>query len=471
MAKLIYGGVELKLLWCDEVKVEPVHDPSGTDTLYLKVSLNVLFEWNPFATASTPNVLVANGNAPNAPGDALGLSIRNLKDTLCTDRLPLKYSVGNDVVFQAPELNQFGQPFDCDVGNGPLAGPVSVFNLCGEKSAQGRWKVTFFVPLGDNILLSNRWTVEATTNAAGFTTRVISGAATVRADWVDSGGDAGPAVNVDSMRKWLFCPVPFGFRRDKVRVLVDEKQVNARYTVTDIQIANPLGVTGGGCGAVKVTGMATAGSKSKFTGHGLHAQQTADAVLGNFSIFDSWPTFADKLVDYAHRESVLNVQTASAMVRVTGNQNAQKSQLARLATLIALQYFQHGHPISAELTTGIGDAENDGRFAEVRMLFQNSVSSALGSTLNIFDFDSQMKLANSIQVNDPFLINAVFPGDTATSDPKYQSFNLPNDSAGSVYSGTRGNWLGALLGAALQDVGEPPNAPPANTTTTTANLV
>jgi hypothetical protein len=163
------------------------------------------------------------------------------------------------------------------------------------------------------------------------------------------------------------------------------------------------------------------------------------------------------------------------MVKVTGGQNAQKSQLARLATLICLERFPNARPISAECTQGIGDAENQGRWVEVRMLFLNNWRSALNSTINIYDFDSQMKLSNDLNPFDPpgslFPIARPFPGGTASADPMYQSFNLPNGRRPGETSGSRGNWLGALLAAALQDVGSAPAVPPANATAMTSDLV
>jgi hypothetical protein len=475
VARIIYGPVELQLVRIQSVDTEAVRDPSGTDVLYSKVTLDVTFEWNAWATASTPAGGGAQllNNAP--PGNPLGMSIRDLKNVLNTDRQLFKLSIGPDVVFQAPEADSFGKTLPCDVGNGPITGKASVFNLMGEKTAQGRWKITFFVPLGGNVLLSNRWTVEATTSDTGFTTRVINGAAIVRADAVGRPGDEGGIVNVDDMRKWLLCEVPFGFRRDKVRVLVDEKGVNARYTVTDIQVANPLGFDGGACNAVKITGTATAGSKSVFKTRVGQAAAAEKAVWGNISIFDSPGNFIDHVVQYIRGESVLNVQTASAMCKVTGGQNAQKSQLARLATLICLERFPNGRPISAEATQGIGDAENQGRWVEVRMLFLNNWRSALSSTLNIYDFDSQMNLSNDLRPFDPpgsqFPIARPFPGGTATADPMYQSYNLPAGFRPGDDSGCRGNWLGALLGAALQDVGSAPAVPPGNAVASESDLI
>jgi hypothetical protein len=476
MARIIYGPVELQQVRIQNVDTEAVRDPSGTDVLYMKVTLDVLFEWHPFATASTNGVplgaqLLNNG----APGNAIGMSIRDLKNVLNTDRQLFKLSIGPDVVFQAPENDSFGNVLPCDVGNGPITGKASVFNLSGEKSAQGRWKITFFVPLGGNILLSNRWTVEATTSDTGFTTRVINGAAIVRADAVGRPGDEGGIVNVDDMRKWLLCEVPFGFRRDKVRVLVDEKGANARYTVTDIQVANPLGFDGGFCGAVKITGTATAGSKSVFKTRIGQAAQVEKSVWGNISIFDSPGNFIDHVVQYIRGESVLNVQTASAMVRVTGGQNAPKTLLAQLGTRICLERFPNGRPISAECTQGVGDQENQGRWVEIRMLFLNNWRSAVSSTLNIYDFDSQMKLSNELNPFDPpgqvIPVNRPFPGGTATANPMYQSYNLQDGRRPGETSGSRGNWLGALLAAALQDVGSAPPVPPANATAMTSDLV
>ena len=475
MARIIYGPVELQQVRIQNVDSEAIRDPSGTDLLYMKVTLDVLFEWNPFATASTP----AGGSAQllnSAPGNPIGMSIRDLKNVLNTDRQLFKLSIGPDVVFQSPENDSFGNVLPCDVGNGPITGKASVFNLIGEKSAQGRWRVTFFVPLGGNILLSNRWTVEATTSDTGFTTRGINGSAVVRADACNRPGDEGGIVNEDDMRSWLLCSVPFGFRRDKVRLLVDEKGVSARYMVQDVQVASPLGADGGKCGTVKITGTATAGSKSVFNTRIGNAAKAEKAVWGfmGVSIFDSPGNFIDHVVQYIRGESVLNVQTASAMVKVTGGQNASKSQLANLGTRICLERFPNGRPISAECTQGIGDAENQGRWVEVRMLFLNNWRSALNSTINIYDFDSQMKLSNDLNLFDPpgstFPIGRPFPGGAATADPMYQSFNLPNGMRPGDLSGSRGNWLGALLAAALQDVGFAPPIPPANATATTSSL-
>lgn len=459
MARASYGGLELSQVHTQTLDVEAVRDPSNIDVTMMKVSMDLAFEWGTAAT-STVNSQLRTPNAPGEPGDNLGLAIRTLKDTLSTDRLQFIYTVGPDRVFQAPENDQNNAPFPCDCGNGPITGKLSIFNMTGEKGAQGRWKITFFVPLGDNTLLSNRWTVEAITNSAGFTTRTINGRAVMRADAVDS---ENPQIqNVDSFRKWLFCPVPWGFRRDKVRVLVDEAGINAAYTCIDIQTANPLGSTGAGIKAVKISGNATAGSQSKFSKRDGQYSMAWNAVApGGFSIFDNPAVFLDKARAYIQHDSINPINTASCMVRVTAGQDVAKSQLVRLATGICLDRFPSGRVIEAYATQGLGDTENEGRWVEVRMVYLNNAGTALATLYNVFDFESQMNFNNDI--TPPLqAVPMTFFGSTANNNPLYQNWNMPTGTRPSDASGSRGNWIGALITQSLTEQGNPPFVTPDN---------
>jgi hypothetical protein len=463
MARATYGGAELSSVRTQNMDVEAVRDPSGIDVTMMKVSLDLAFEWGPQATASANDQIRVLG-APPAPPDGLGLSIRTLKDTLSTDRLPFIYTVGPDRVFEAPGFGSDGNRLPCDPGNGPITGKLSIFNMIGEKSAQGRWKITFFVPLGDNDLLSNRWTVEAATNSAGFTTRTLNGRAVMRADAVDS--DNPQIQNVDSFRKWFFCPVPWGFRRDKVRVLVDEAGVNAAYTCVDIQTANPLGATGAGIKAVKISGNATAGSQSKFSKREGQYALAAAAPMGifNFSIFDSIPAFLDKARAYIQHDSINPLNTASCLVRVTAGQDVPKTQLVRLATAICLDRFPNARVIEAYATQGLGDTENEGRWVEVRLVYLGSAAVATATLYNILDFESQMNFSNDITPRFPNNPQSqmTFFGSTANNNPLYQNWNMPTGTRPSDPSGSRGNWIGALITQTLEDQGFPPFVAPDN---------
>ena len=180
------------------------------------------------------------------PFDPVGPSIRRLQQVLGYPQQTFRFSIGNEVVWEVPYKDIGGNRLPCDPGLGPKPGPLYVSEIDGDNLAAGRWKITFWIENGQNIVLSNRWNIAAETNDAGFTVRTVEGSCVIRGDAINPALQRlfhNSVYSEDDFRRWLFCPCPLGFRRSKIRVKVSETGQRAYYVCVDVEDPNPLGVT------------------------------------------------------------------------------------------------------------------------------------------------------------------------------------------------------------------------------------
>lgn len=461
-----YNSIEFQDIVLRGLEVTPVLDPSGYDVTMSKITVDFNFAWHPYATASIPGGAHLINNNAQPVGDGIGLSIRNLRRQLTQPRQLLQLSIGPDSSWQAPvpiagietlTANGATGPAMCDPGYGPTPELLGLAEVTGERYAVGRWRCTFYVVDGPQLLLSNRWRTTCIVNDVGMTTRVIEGWATCRADAVA----AGLVRSVDDFRKWFVVPCAAGTRRTGCRVRVSEIGTEAYYLATDVESPNPMGADGAGIGAVKFSGEITAGVVSKIKTVGQQFMAGAEAALfGPLTLISQWPTTLSK-----------------GRIRVTGGKGAKKQGLLDLALAIAQERFFNGNIISFTVTQGIGESEAAGRWIQVEAMFLPTFTawlySAAAGAITTFGFNALpsvipqlMNLNNDISPTNwlPFGPQITFPGDVPldpnTNDRKYQNFNF--GPAANSSNNTRGDWLGAMIAQSLQTQGQPPDSPPPN---------
>jgi hypothetical protein len=501
--------VELQMVRINSLNTTAELDDSGTDYLYTRVELDCDFQWSPFATASNSAAAAAGAAAGSAAGaaayvaafaasggnvavavaaynaaygaafaananavpplDGPGLSLRTLERTLNRPQQVLRLSIGPDLVWEVPGKDANGVRLPCDPNSGPIPKLLSLSKIEGDCLAAGRWKITFWVTGSSQLLLSNRWTVTADTGANGMTRRVIEGNAVARADAMQLSAAAG----VDDWRRWWFCPVPSGFRRERPLIKVNETNTRAFYRVIDVQDPNPMGANGAGIQAVKFTGEATAGTTSPIK---THKDSIGNAVwkaaLGPLGWKWDTGTPLGNVLE-ADMQGVLPQNISTMWVKAEGGKTVDKLQLSKLCVGIIMDRFPGSSIVSAVATQGVGSGEQDGRWVKVAMVLLPNLRNFADTVENPTAF--KVNFSNDIQPQDPLgnPIAPKFPGDMPLDEtnPTYKNWNMPAGVRPGDNSGSRGSWLGALLTQSLSGQGRPPNVPPANRIATLADLV
>ena len=478
-----YNGFEFQMVHLRNLQMFTERDPTGYDAIMTRVELEISFQWHPYATASN------TGNAAAPPFNGVGMSVQQLRTLLNTDRAVLRVAFGNDLIWQAPAVNPAtGLPFACDPNYGPKAEVLGLSEIDGEYRGVGRWKVRFWVPGGSNVLLSNRWTVRAVTNGAGLTTRFIDGWAQCRANVVNTED----FDNIDDFRRWFLVPCPSGYLRTGATSEVNPIGTVAHFQATDQETTNPLGADGATVGAVEFTGQMSAGSTSNM-------RSNKDWLEWAGKVTNGWNFFS--LPNTGALLSMIPQNVASGWVQVKGGKTVNKKDLARIAIAILQDRFPQGTVISAVCTQGVGQAEKDGRWVKVAIAFMPTVAVELGNAWAPLNFQGQMILDSTqapallaglptIDKNNIVLAGVVRAGNTVVLhgalppdelNPDYKNYNLagstglrPPTGGGPITTndtGSRGDWLGALLIQSLQAQGQVPAVPPNNLIGTAPALV
>ncbi len=233
---LVYNGVVLSCERTAEYTMEPVWSSDGVDLLYHRITIGAWFTWNPFTQqvpGGPPIPNIANGGLADAANpvfpdpalnntNRLGLIITQLKPLLMTPRATLQFFNGTDVLTVVPEVAQWqfqgGKPYPaaCDANFGPIPQSCRVQEVQGTKNALVYYRIIAHTTQCKNVILSNRWSIHASTDADGFSTRVIQGRTVVRADVIATG-----QISADAFRQNLLVPPPYTFQRMAVQVNVN----------------------------------------------------------------------------------------------------------------------------------------------------------------------------------------------------------------------------------------------------------
>jgi hypothetical protein len=272
--RLIYQGIELRLLRTTELDWRAVLDQSGLDYEYQLVTFGCTFIWNSKATASGRNLIgldsiadaplagLAAGNqrlpvpgqGPPANADRFGVSLKNLREKLSQNQGSLKIYAAQDLVFDVPGQDQTRQAhasYPCDPSGGPRVLDCRIIEVFGDKSAVGVFRVQFAVTTLPKILLSHRWTATQTIDNFGFTARHIEGvgvlnlallSVTPLGSVVDRNNQDVTSVIPDQFRQVFAHPRPAGFDRKSVRVYISEDAQEVRYSIEDVERNLNVGV-------------------------------------------------------------------------------------------------------------------------------------------------------------------------------------------------------------------------------------
>lgn len=232
-----YNSVEMEIVHFLEFQQTPVYSEDGADYLFTHFRIGVRAVWNPEATGGT---MAETNNYVAAK------ALENLRHRLMQPRCALLVQVpisgschstsgvtdeGN-VLLRSPLKDPSGVAYSCDCNNGPKVLGVHINSIVGEKSAI----VDFWVETWINEcpvlkpLLSNRWTMTSDVDEFAYTTRTTSGISVFRTDGMTKEG-----LYPDDFRANLFPPVPWGFRRERVRVEATSDGTHLRWLTIDVE--------------------------------------------------------------------------------------------------------------------------------------------------------------------------------------------------------------------------------------------
>ncbi len=144
----------------------------------------------------------------------------------------------NYLMLQSPA---FGARVDCN--NGPKPRVLGVEQVNGDYTT---FQVYFTVETATNdvvadgtfqpaAVLSNRFRQTHVLNADSYLSIVTEGTAVFRTDWVYGGGPEKVGISPDSLRPYLFQPIPLGFVRWPIEVSGLPDVCGVRYSYTDTQ--------------------------------------------------------------------------------------------------------------------------------------------------------------------------------------------------------------------------------------------
>jgi hypothetical protein len=252
-ATLTYNGVDLVIGRVLQCLQEPEYDDLN-NALWTNFDLTVRCIINPFATASN----TGGFNLKTAPGggDLPGASIANLRRSLLQPRGYLLVKVGKETVWEAPQTTTAGVLMKCDATGGPTPVAFNVEQIVGTKSVVATYRIRFALnecvarrdhelstggssglPLPPPILLSHVWDMEETLDEQALSTRVITGEAIFRRDFLERHL---PKLTPDDFRSYLYHPIPDYFQRLPVRVKVTRDGQGIQYQLTDVE--RPWGI-------------------------------------------------------------------------------------------------------------------------------------------------------------------------------------------------------------------------------------
>lgn len=247
MATLTYNNVSIALTRTLGVAHEAIRDDDGT-YLHTRVIIDVegMVAGRPSESQNAPS-------SPPAVATTLGAPISDamefVRHALLMERRPLVYDVGDrgEPLITAPQLDGDGVPYPCDVANGPLPGPLTIWRVDGISAFHVRYRVTChllecpgYAGEGPPALISNRYEQAHSIDGSTHLTVIhTTGEARFRTDILES-QRKGP----DSYRDVLIPPTPRGFRLARLDVWATSTRDRLRYAVTHEERTFDLGDTG-----------------------------------------------------------------------------------------------------------------------------------------------------------------------------------------------------------------------------------
>ena len=508
MSVLNYGAVRMQIQKTEHIGFIPRYTEDGVDYLYTELDLAVTAVINPFALATRgPGQIAAIGAVPpfqedapaQANGDSVGATIRNIRAMLLTPRQTLTFSINNDqvVTIAGPDSKQ-----------GPLPqSDTAIRWIMGTHTALVYFHIKAWAPdllpaiqglptPARRIVLANRYRVASATDENWYSRRHIQGQMIIDpSQLIPLAADG--VLTPDNFRQAAFLSIPTGFKREDIQVVVSSDNTTLDYSYVDqeqplalglrslatkieggttVGLVSPLnGLTGPTAAAVAApTAAANLANKAiesdagKGFFHGLFGDRFGSLFRGGAAMATNPNTVATVVGSAVNG---LPKITGSGIVRIWGQRNANKADLATLGVNILLDrfntgffsaYFAPGDSARAGTVTVTQDLVE--RMVEVSMTFIPTfvaqvtpfVVSLANAAIAMNNLSTDIRVAGQ----QGQLSGIPSPTPLANAGPLLSGSILGLNPPPPFSSGTRGDWLGALVVALLGTPGEiPVNAP------------
>ena len=271
---LTYGNTTLQVIDLVRYERENVYDPSGTDILYVKVTLGVSAVYSPGGLPNLPSVTALTEDTASVlegTDDTAGVldttprglnpsgsnfltggppalesgvtpvtsqytgaeTDAELRYRLLYPRQPLILWAADRQTGNWVRWLQSPRPgFELDCANGPKPLSCDVVTTQGEVTVGVLYQIETAVqpcPAGsDRLILSHRWTMSHTHDERNYLTRVIRGTVVFNSAVVQY-----LAIYPDWIRNQFLHPVPLGYERKVPEITQSADGLVITYTITD----------------------------------------------------------------------------------------------------------------------------------------------------------------------------------------------------------------------------------------------
>lgn len=388
-----------------------------------------------------------------------GTTDKAIRHYLSQARRQLIYRAGRVEVLRCPDDGSV-----CDAANGPFPEVHSVKPYGGP----GTFQVVMTVRCHVNesrlftstipVMLSHLWDMTHDIDQDYFTTRTIRGHAAFRRDRLEL-----LSYRPDDFRAYLFHPVPAGWKREDVQVVVDEDNLTAHYQVMDREQASMIRVQGvTRIEAFESRGQTAGGWEDtlvEMTASGLDA--AFEAARAASMAWD--PVRATAAGGAALARGTFAVGQAfyrnaprghiACTVRAWGNPNCTRKTLQEtVAKFLAMRL---GNSIGAKSIVYNHDLM--GRFVEGVARYDMGPFETLGEEIAVNNLEGLMNVVRTAyklpNINFPSA-DSVEPITTTDAIAAIAGNQMPpNDS------GSRGTYIGALVAQALLAADTTPSRP------------
>ena len=266
-------GAELQICKVIEFTHHPVWD--GPTYLWTKFRIHIHAIFNPEATSWIPGGLWVGGDPTVLPhptvhgqrpsqGVVGGITDIALRHFLMQPRRQLIYGVEPNVpvlfspeILFGPGVNAPGLPplVPCDANNGPFPIHCNVTAVKGTKTFLVDFCIEtclnecvyYQTPTLLSVVVSHRWSMEHQVDEDLYTTRIIRGHAHFKTDLLNV-----VQAHPDAYRAFLVHPVPDTFKRDQVRVSINEDNNTLDYTIIDREQCMNIGPDAAVAGVTRI---------------------------------------------------------------------------------------------------------------------------------------------------------------------------------------------------------------------------
>lgn len=240
-----YGGLKMKLVRILNFERQPVLTDDGTSYLFTKFTLNAVGVVNSQPDRNAPintglGMSFKRGDAANPfavttavePETSPVITDKTIRHWMMVPRRIFILSDGTTELLRSPK---FGA--DCDAKDGPFVEAYSINEIMGNaRTFIVHFQITTYLNECEENqnkyapLLSNRFSQSHELDPNYGLTIVTNGSAYFRTDLTQTF-----TINPDVYRKFLFLPVPVGFKREDIKVALQSDGGRIDYSFMDVQ--------------------------------------------------------------------------------------------------------------------------------------------------------------------------------------------------------------------------------------------